>query len=336
MKYHPDRWVNATDAEKKDAEEKFKEIAEAYEVLSDSQKRYQYDNGFTDFTFSHETDPMEMFRRMQETMGGFGDFFGDGGLGSFFGGRGQRRQQKRGSNCQTIVTVSLEEAYNGCDKEVTYTKLVRCDECNGTGSADGTSSVCPHCNGSGSITQTTQFSPGSFSMRTIPCEHCHGTGKLVKDPCKKCHGDGLIPTTVTETITIPPGVSDGLVLVAQGFGNESQDSDGINGDLNISVTVLKHNYFERPDDVNLIHYEKVPFNEALLGINKEFKCIDGSTVNVNSGELVPDGKAFVFKGKGMPHMRMQGMVGDYAVVIQYQLPKQLTDKQREMLRNFNN
>lgn len=325
LKYHPDRWANASESEKKDAEDKFKEIAEAYEVLSDPQKRNQYENGFSDFTFSQDIDPMEMFRKMAQSFGSMG------GFGSFF----EDERVAKGSNTNASVTITLEEAYRGVEKDVTYQKESKCSHCNGTGSEDGKTSTCPNCNGSGVITQTTQFGFGNFSFRRTICPHCNGTGKKITKPCKHCNGSGLERKTVTEKIQIPRGVDDGMVIRIQGLGNESQEQGGINGDLHLQINVLKDNYFERFDSMNIVHYEDIPFNEAMLGFKKDFKCIDGTKVTVNAPEMTRDNQSFVFHGKGMPYVNNNGVVGDYAVVVRYQFPKKMNDKQKEVLRNFN-
>lgn len=327
LKYHPDRWANASDEEKKSAEDKFKEIAEAYEVLSDQNKRNQYDNGFMDFNGG--IDPMEMFRRMAQNFGGMG------GFGSFFDDDFGHERVSKGSNTEASVTLTLEEAYRGVDKEVTVRRRKLCSHCNGTGSDDGKSSTCPHCNGSGFMTKTTQFGPGQFSMTRSVCPNCGGSGKLISKPCKHCNGSGLETETTRETIHIPRGLDDGVVMKVAGLGNMPQDSNGISGDLMLHVNIKGDSYFERYDAMNLVHYEEVPFNEALLGFTKKVKCIDGSNVTLKAPELTKDNQAFVFHGKGMPNMNNNSVFGDYAVVVKYKMPKKLNDKQKEILKNFN-
>lgn len=327
MQYHPDRWANATDEEKKNAEEKFKEIAEANEVLSDPQKRHQYDNGGVFFGDGFDIDPMDIFRKM----GGFDDF---GPFGSFFGGgRGQNRV-KRGKNVNVSVTISLEEAFNGCQKEVNVQKTTKCTNCNGTGSADGKDAKCQHCNGSGYVQKIQQFAPNSFSMTTAPCPECHGTGKIITTPCSKCVGSGVEYISKKETISIPKGIDDGMMFEIQGLGCEPE-GDGINGNLIVTVHVINDPYFTRVDPINVVHYEDIPFNEVLLGFTKEFKCVDGTKVTVNAPELTPHGHSFIFRGKGMPNVNNPQQRGDYAVVINHKLPTRLTNKQKEILKNFN-
>lgn len=327
-KFHPDKWTNGSESEKKEAEQKFKDIAEAYEVLSDPQKRQMYDNGGFEFDTSG-FDPFEMFRNM--TGGGFGSMFGD--LGGMFGNMGGGRQVSRGSNIQTNISLTLEEAFEGGNKEIVVTRKKSCVHCNGTGSADGKNATCVQCNGTGRITKTMQMGPGAMQVIHTTCPHCNGSGKQIVTPCTKCNGTGLETETVTETIKLPRGLSNGMTININGAGNEAPNG-GINGDLHINVYVKEHNYFTRPDELNLIHYDEVPFNECLLGFKKEYNAIDGTKVVVNAPELTPHGKAFIFKGKGMPHPQHPNVIGDYAIVINHKLPKSLTKEQRKKLENF--
>ena len=322
LKYHPDRWANGTDEEKKDAEQKFKEIAEANEVLSDPQKRQMYDNGGFEFN-ADGFDPFEMFRNMA---GGFG-----GGFGDFFGG--SRQRVNRGSNVQAHVSMTLEEAYFGGDKKVTVTRQKSCVHCNGTGSADGTTSACPQCKGRGRIAKHIQLSPNSYQTFETVCQHCGGTGKKITTPCSHCNGSGLESVTTTETFDFPRGLSDGMVINVPGMGNEP-NGGGQNGDLHIIVHIYPHSYYTRPDEINLIHYDEVPFNECLLGFKKEYMAIDGTKVVVDAPELTPHGKAFIFKGKGMPYPNNPNIVCDYAVVINHKLPTKLTNEQKKKLKEF--
>lgn len=325
LKFHPDRWANGTDEEKQEAEQKFKEIAEANEVLSDPNKRKMYDNGGFEFD-SSGFDPFEMFRNMSG--GGFGSMFD---MFNNMGGGGRR--VNRGSNIQTNLSMSMKEAYLGGEKTISVTKQKPCVHCNGTGSEDGKESTCSTCNGTGRVSKTTQMGPGSFQMIQSICPNCNGTGKKIKNKCKKCNGTGLETETVFETINIPRGLSDGMVVTIMGAGNASPNG-GPNGDLLVNIHIKPDNYFVRPDEINIIHYEEVPFNECLLGFNKVFFAIDGTEVTVNAPELTPHGKSFIFKGKGMPHPQNPNIVGDYAVVINHKLPKKLTNEQKKKLKDF--
>jgi len=325
MKYHPDRWANASEEEKKEAEEKFKEIAEANEILSDPQKRNQYDNGGMFFSDGFNIDPMDIFRKM----GGFDDL---GGFGSFFGG-GMGNRVHRGRNVSTVVNITLSEAFNGVDKKVQIPRSKKCSHCHGTGSEEGHNTTCTVCGGSGMVNQTKQLGPGSFSLISTPCPHCHGTGKVITNPCKHCDGSGLEHETVTETIHIPKGIANGMSFEIKGLGCEPE-GEGMPGNLIVTVYVEKDSYFELPDQMNVIHYEEVPFNKALLGFTQEFKCVDGTKVTVNVPELTKHGQSFIFKGKGMPNVNNPSIRGDYAIVINHILPLHLSDKQKDVLKNF--
>lgn len=325
LKFHPDRWANGTEEEKKEAEQKFKEISEANEVLSNPQKRNMYDNGGFEFD-SNGFDPFEMFRNMS------GDGF-DSMFGNMFGNMNGGRRVSKGTNVQTNISMTMEESYRGGERTISVTKQKPCVHCNGTGSSDGKSSTCSFCNGSGRITKTIQRGPGSFQMIQTQCPHCQGSGKQIKDKCKKCNGTGLENETILETINLPGGLSDGMVVTIMGGGNASNNG-GPNGDLLVVIHINDDGYFVRPDEINLIHYDEVPFNECLLGFTKKYRAIDGTEVTVNAPELTPHGKSFIFKGKGMPHPQNPNIVGDYAVVINHKLPEKLTNEQKKKLKDF--
>lgn len=324
MKYHPDRWANATEVEKKNAEAKFKEIAEANEVLSDPKKREMYDNGGYEFN-NAGFDPFEMFNKMAQNMGGFGFGFND------FGSR--RTRIVKGDDIKISVTLTIDEAYNGGEKEIQFKRNKPCHHCNGTGSADGQSTTCPHCGGSGMISKTMQRGRNSFSMTQTVCPHCHGTGAIIKKPCSHCHGTGMETELVKEILDFPRGLADNMILTVPDKGSLPAEN-GVPGDLYIQIKVKEDSYFKRPDPINLIHYEEVPFNECLLGFEKEFKAINGTKVKVKAPECTPHGKAFIFKGLGMPDPNNPNRVGDYAVVINYKLPNKLTKEQRKALESF--
>lgn len=315
IKYHPDKLANASEKERQEGENKFKEISEAYEVLSNSDKRYQYDNG-------NNLDLDEIFSRFHANP--FETFFNNE----------NREKINKGSNIRINLEITIEDAYNGIEKTIKYARYEPCSSCNGTGSKDGKETKCPHCNGSGMISETIQMGPGSFSFSQRPCPNCNGSGHIITNPCTNCKGKGVIQNKTTQTIKIPKGISDGMAFAIRGIGNAPIGGKGVNGDLIVNITVKKNDYFERPDELNLIHRDEVPFNECLLGFTKEYKAIDGSTVTVKAPELTPHGKVFIFKGKGMPHPQNPYIVGDYAVVINYKLPDKLTDEQKKKLKYF--
>lgn len=315
LKWHPDKHVTDSEKEKKEAEDKFKEISEAYSVLSDENKRREYDMG------GMEGNPF----------GGFG--FNPFDIFNHFHSQGNNRNNvKKGSDIKVNVTISLKEAYEGATKNININRNKSCNHCNGTGSADGKNTTCPHCNGSGMISQTTQRGNMIFTQQTM-CPHCQGSGKIVSSPCKHCGGTGVEREYVKETIEIPRGVASGMAVEYSGKGN-FPEGGGIPGSLIVVFNVTDDKYFDRVDPINLVHTEEIPFNEAMVGCEKEINCIDGSKVKIKIPELTRDGQAFYERGKGMPNVNNPSSYGDYAVVIKYKYPKKLNNKQKEALKNF--
>ena len=326
--WHPDKFVGKSEKEQKEAEEKFKEIAEAYDVLGDENKRQQYDNGGS-FDFNG-FDPFDIFR--QHFSGGMG-----GPFEAFFGAQNtgaHPRVKRQGTDVNITVTLTLKEAYQGATKIVDVTKTIPCLDCNGSGSADGRKTTCPQCHGTGVITET-RTSGNMFFQSSHPCPSCNGTGEINKNPCKKCGGSGVKKETVKEKVTIPAGVADGMVMTIPERGN-SPVGGGNNGHLNVHFSVKEDPYFTRVDQLNIVHYEEVPFIDALLGIEKEFECLDGTKVKIKLPELTKDGQAFFQKGKGMPDVNNPSKRGDYAVVVKYKYPNKLTKKQKKILEDFKN
>ena len=337
LKWHPDRWVNGTDEEKKVAEEKFKEIAEAYSVLSDKEKRDQYDNQGADFNpFPEGFDPFDFVRSH------FPGFGAGGGFGGPFGGpfgQGDFNQTnpygpRQGNTLRINMTVSLKEAYEGTSRKVKYEKKGVCEHCHGTGSDDGKSNNCPHCGGTGQITQRGYQGGITFSSST-PCPYCHGTGRLNSTgfkPCHVCGGSGTKAIMVEQDIPVPRGVDNGTIMGYAGLGDDGQRG-GPAGNLEVVFTVTPDPYYERIGP-NLGHYEEVPFTKALLGFERDIKCIDGTTVKLKVPELTKDGASFIFKGKGMPTLDRfgrNGPNGDMGVIVRYKLPTKLTKKQKDLL-----
>ena len=326
IKYHPDKWVNASEKEKKEAEEKFKEISEANSVLSDEAQRNEYDAKMSG-GFGADIDMEEFLRRANQAAG-----FGFQGWG-----RGPSTpRQERGENITTNIQITLEEAYNGVKKTIKIAKSIKCDKCNGTGSSDGKTHDCPHCNGLGYTEQVHRMGNFMSTMRTS-CGYCGGTGKSSADsPCSNCGGTGKIRKYVDVTIDLPRGVQTGMNVKFSGLGGESPNG-GENGDLIVNITVLPHDKFVVAGNNNLIYYDKVPFNQALLGYEGSIKCIDGTTLKYKIPELSPDNKSIIFNGKGMPVIDGWGKLigyGDLAVVVKHEYPSSLTLKQRKALKNF--
>jgi molecular chaperone DnaJ len=329
LKWHPDKWVSASEEERKAAEEKFKEISEAHSVLSDENKRAEYDarssgGGFNGFPGGFP--------------GGFNPFKHTGGRGfpgfNFkFGGQDERGATP-GTDIGVKVTITLEEALNGTTKEITFDKEIPCEHCHGTGAEDGKMETCPHCGGSGMIGNTTYRGNSVFTSYQ-PCPHCQGRGKWPAKRCSYCGGTGVKKESVTTTINIPRGVDNGMRVAYTGMGNASTNG-GPNGALVVYFEVLPNSMFER-DGENLIYYDKVPFTDALLGYTKTIGCIDGGSVVLKVPELTNHLTEFKFAGRGMPYIDAYGREmgrGDLIVVVYHLLPKKLSNSQKEMLRKF--
>lgn len=334
LKWHPDKWVDGTEAEKKEAEEKFKEIAEAYSVLSDEEKRNQYDNrgsgGFN--PFPNGFNPFGPGGPFSNMGGPFG--FGFDPFGQQHGPSGP--PPINGSNILIDVMITLEEAYNGTMKTVKYQKEVECSHCHGTGSEDGKTHECSHCHGSGQLAHTQRQGNMSFTTFTT-CPYCGGTGREPSQKCHVCGGIGYTTQTEEKEIPVPRGVDNGTTMGYSGLGNPGKNG-GSDGALEVRFTIKNDAYFKRKNE-NLIHIEEVPFTDALLGFSREIKCIDGTTVPLKMPELTKDGAEIVYPGKGMPTLDRfgrNGPTGSYSVFIKYKLPNKLTKKQKELLEKFRN
>lgn len=310
LKYHPDALVGKSEAEIQEAEEKFKQISEAYQILSDPKKRAEYDNrnnGFAGFDF--------------------GNF---GGWGFPFGGQ-PRQQTPRGKDITVNATISFKEAYQGTTYTVSYKKGKPCTHCNGTGAEDKIVHNCPHCNGTGWFEQKQVNGPMVVINRTT-CPHCNGTGKTVLNPCSKCKGTGIEYEDFSQVINIPSGVLSGMKLIIKGEG-DAPKTPGINGDLHVVIVVEPDDYFTiLPNLKDLVHTERIPINEALLGRSVKIKLPNGDEKTLEIPELTKDGESFVMRGEGWPVRN--GKYGDLYVNIEYIYPDKLSDSQREALKNW--
>ncbi len=331
-KYHPD--LHPGD---KEAEKKFKEVNEAYEVLSDKEKRARYDQ------FGHAgVDPNFGAGGGGGSYGGsgfsgFGDF-GDLGdiFGSFFGGGfGGGRQRdpnapRRGNDATSAVNLSFEEAAKGCKKTVKVTKIDNCTDCGGTGCEKGTSSKsCPVCHGSGRV-NTVQRTPfGQMQTQTV-CNNCHGSGKIIDHPCHTCAGKGRIRHTVEKTVEIPAGIDDGQVLSVRG-GGDAGVNGGPSGDLRVSVNVRPHPIFER-DGFDVYCEIPITFTEAALGAEITVPTLDGK-VKFQIHEGTQPGDEFKLRGKGIQRLNYIGR-GDQYVKITVEVPKDLSKEQKQKLKEF--
>ena len=329
-KYHPD--MNPGD---KEAEEKFKEVNEAYEVLSDSDKKARYDQ----FGFAG-VDPNYGAGAGGGAYGAGGFDFGDLGdiFGSFFGGgfgSAQRRNPnapQRGESIRLSVTISFEEAAFGCEKSITIDRFEQCPTCKGKGCAPGTTpEVCPDCKGTGSV-RTTQRTPFGVVQTSGACKKCGGHGKIIHQPCPRCGGRGAVRKNQTIKVKIPAGIDDGQTLNLRGKGNAGLDG-GPAGDLLITVFVKPHPLFER-DGNSVLMEMPVTFAQAALGAEIEVPTIDGR-VKLTIPEGTQPGSVFRLRGKGIPYLQSKGGGrGDQFVTITVTVPKNMTSEQKERLRAY--
>lgn len=315
----------------KECEARFKEANEAYEVLSNPEKKAKYDQ----FGFAG-VDPN--YGGGAGYGGGFtGDFdFGDLGdiFGSFFGGgfggQSRRNGPVRGETIRTSVSISFEEAAFGCEKEVVINRTEKCSECGGTGCAKGTTAeVCPDCHGSGTVQQRRQTPMGIFATTTT-CPKCGGTGKIIHQPCPKCHGSGTERKSRTIKASIPAGIDNGQTISLRGQGNAGRNG-GSAGDLHITVTVRPHEIFRREGN-SVLCEAPITFVQAALGTEMEIPTIDGK-VKYTIPEGTQSGTVFRLKGKGIPNLNGRGR-GDQFVTVFVETPRNLTNEQREALKKF--
>ena len=329
-KYHPD--LNPGNAE---AEKNFKEVNEAYSILSDADKKAKYDQ------FGHAA-----FDPTAGAGGGYGGGFG-GGFGDFgdlgdifssifgggFGGGTQRRNgPQRGDDVGVRVTLTFEEAVFGCKKDVSYNRLHKCPACSGTGAEAGTSAeTCPDCRGAGQRVVNQRMGGMTFQTKTT-CEKCRGTGKYIKSPCQKCRGTGLERENRKLTVTIPAGIDNGERIALRGQGCEGKNG-GPAGDLIIEVTVRSHNVFER-DGANIYCEVPITVTEATLGAEIDIPTLEGTTKH-RIDEGTQPGTVFTLRGKGIPHVNdRQGRRGDLIITVNVEIPRGLSDKQKDALREF--
>lgn len=322
--YHPD--LNPGD---KDAEAKFKEVNEAYETLSNSDKRARYDQ------FGHAgVDP-----NFGAGAGGYGGGFDFGDLGDIFsnlgdifgfGGTERRNGPSRGSDIHIHLGLSFEEAAKGCKKQVETSRVQTCESCGGSGAKKGTSpETCPHCHGTGTV-KVTQHTPFGVMSTARACTNCNGTGKIIKNPCPECHGQGLTRRPRKLEVNIPAGIDDGQVLTLRGQGDYGHNG-GPAGDLNISVSVRPHPIFTR-NNFDVWCEIPVTFTQAALGSELVVPTLDGR-ISYHMPAGTQPGEAFRLKGKGIQNLNRAGR-GDQYVRVTVEVPKGLNDKQKEILKQF--
>ena len=324
MKYHPDR--NPGD---KTAEEKFKEVGEAYEVLSDDEKRARYDQyGFAG------VDPN--FGAGQSG-GGFGGGFGDFGdiFSEFFGGgsssRGSSRNApRRGENVMTHLELTFEEAAFGCEKEVASQRIENCASCKGTGSADGTVETCTQCGGSGQV-RTTQNFMGIAMQSTATCPRCGGQGKVIKTPCNTCRGKGKVRRSNKVNVKIPAGVDAGQSVRVRGEGCVGSNG-GPGGDLLVEIYIKKHPIFTR-EDRDVLCEVPISFTQAALGAKIQVPTLDGR-VEFEIPEGTQTGKEFTLRDKGIPEINNPRRRGSHRFTVVVETPTKLTKEQKDLLRQL--
>ncbi|MFM7217217.1 MAG: molecular chaperone DnaJ [Bacteroidota bacterium] len=327
MKFHPDR--NPGD---KQAEESFKEAAEAYEVLSDSDKRKRYDQ------FGHQGAGGNGGysgggMSMEDIFSHFGDVFGEGSpFESFFGGAGGRggRRVNRGSNLRIKVKLTLEEISKGVEKKIKVNKFVPCTGCKGSGAQDGGSfQTCSTCNGSGQVHRVTSTFIGQMRT-TSTCPMCSGEGQIIANKCKKCTGSGLERGEEVISINIPAGVGEGMQLTVSGKGNHAERG-GVPGDLLIVIEEAQHEHLRR-DGQHLLHELFISFIDAALGTSVEIPTLEGKAkVKIDAGTQA--GKVLRLKGKGLPGINTYGR-GDLLVNINVWTPQQLSSEEKKTLEKL--
>ena len=320
VKYHPDK--NKGD---KASEDKFKEASEAYHILSNSERKQNYDNfghaafenggggrgGFGNFDFSSNFSDI------------FEDFFGEG----FGGGRRSRRSNNRGSDLRYDLSITLEEAFTGKKQDIKFSSSEKCDTCKGSGSKPGHDvGSCSMCGGHGQV----RSSQGFFTVQQT-CPQCSGSGEQITNPCSSCGGQGKKQSSKKLSVTIPKGVDDGTRIRLSGKG-EAGSRGGSNGDLYLFVNVYSHDLFKRSDE-NLFFECPISIADAALGTSIEIPTIDGGKAKIKIPSGTQTGKQFRLRGKGMPYMRGSGM-GDLYIQVNTEVPISLNKEQKELLEKF--
>ncbi len=324
-KYHPD--MNPGD---KEAEEKFKEVNEANEVLSDPDKKARYDQfGFAGVDPNYGAGGG--YGAGGFDFGDLGDIFGSF-FGGGFGGGGQRRRNgpQRGESIRMSVSVDFTEAAFGCEKEVTVERSEQCPTCKGNGCAPGTTpEVCPDCHGSGAVTQS-QRTPFGVMQTQAVCGKCRGTGKIIHQPCPDCHGSGRARKRKTVKVNIPAGIDNGQTISLRGQGHAGKNG-GPNGDLLITVMVKPHDIFRR-EGTSVFCEAPITFTQAVLGAEMEIPTIDGK-VKYTIPEGTQTGTVFRLRGKGIPVLNGHGR-GDQYVTVTIETPRGLNREQKDALKKF--
>lgn len=339
IKYHPDRQGDKSDAEKKEAEEKFKEAAEAYSVLSDDQKRQQYDQfgfdgpggfgggGFGGFGGAGGFSMDDIFSMFGDVFGGRGGGFGG------FGGGGRGQQVHRGSDLRLKVRLNLKEVATGVSKKFKVRKDVPCSGCHGSGAADGSGKeTCHTCHGSGVVIKQQQSIFGMMQTQSV-CPTCGGEGQVIKNKCPKCHGEGVEHGEEVVEVNIPAGVQDGMVVNVPGKGNAGR-RNGIPGDIKVFIEEEANETFIR-DGKDLIYNLLLDFPTAALGGDVNIPTIEDTQLKVKIEPGTQPGKTLRLRGKGLPTVQGYGYgTGDLLVNISVYVPKTLSKDEKKMLEKL--
>jgi molecular chaperone DnaJ len=331
LKFHPDK-----NPDNKEAEEQFKEAAEAYEILSDENKRSRYDQfGHAGLGGASGTNGHNM--SMDDIFSQFGDIFGDafggfgGGFSGFGGGGGRtRRRVNRGSNLRVKVKLTLEEIAKGVEKKIKVTKYVGCNSCSGSGSKGGSSySSCPTCHGTGQVTRISNTFLGQMQTAST-CPSCGGEGQTIVNKCPECTGNGILKGEEVITMNIPAGVEDGMQLSMSGKGNAGARS-GVPGDLIILTEEVEHEDFDR-DGMNLLHDAFVSFSDAAIGASIEVPTLSGKA-RIKIAPGTQGGRVLRLKGKGLPSVNSYGH-GDLLINVNVWTPRQLSKEEKQILEKL--
>lgn len=330
MQYHPDR--NPDD---KSAEEKFKEAAEAYDVLSNDEKRANYDR------FGHEglrnsAYGSSGFSDINDIFSHFSDIFGGSSIFDDFFGGGQRQRGRRrtsgipGSDLKINLKLTLEEIAQGVSKKLKIKKQVKCTQCNGTGAESGTSTkTCPVCHGSGEVKTVSRSVFGQF-VNIATCSNCNGEGNVIDTPCKKCMGDGRVNEEVNVSVNVPAGVHEGSYMTLRGEGNSGKRG-GQAGDIIVIFQEIPHEYFTREED-DIIYDLFISFPKAVLGAEVEVPTLNGKAIlKIDPG--TQPGKMLKMRDKGIKHLNQSGH-GDQLVRVNIEIPKKISAKEKDILKEL--
>ena len=331
MEYHPDR--NPND---KEAEDKFKEAAEAYEVLSNDDKKARYDR------FGHEGirssgDGSPGFNDINDIFSHFSDIFGGGSIfDDFFGGSSRGRGQRRrttgtpGSDLRVTLKLTLDEIAKGAAKKIKIKKYIKCDQCSGSGAESGTSTkTCPVCQGSGEVKTVSRSVFGQF-VNITTCSNCNGEGTVVDKPCKKCMGDGRVNEEVTVKINVPAGVHEGSYMTMRGEGNSGKRG-GPSGDIIVIFQEIPHEFFRREDD-DIIYDLFISYPEAVLGADVDVPTLNGKArLKIDPG--YSSGKLLKMSDKGIKHLNSSGS-GNQIVRVNIDIPRKVNSKEKELLKEL--